>query len=417
MSHMSQPASQTQWYLARDGQQYGPLSETELHKIVELGHLQPTDLLWREGFADWRPALVVFPPRRPGVPRPPAAAPRPPGLAGLHAPPGAREQWPPRQGPMARGAAGAGMRQGHPLREPGPEPEEGPSRGGRLKRAVVVLLCLGALGAAGSFAYPRREMLIEYMRTLPSRLPGGLLGTQTSQTNADRRNVEASPLAGFVGAPKSVDAALQATPLWRVVKQEFPDWYGERLKEAEGLAAQNKDDAAIAQQMARALVALRRENAKHALAASFPHLKAVATAFYDNLVQLRKHSAEACYEFISKGEASPTVISLMQSPKHTAHLQAQVTAVFEAVADGRKSPRVYPRPRQADYDLLIADLARRGWSKADVQTFGDPRALSQAGPEKFCQLVHDWFAAQLALKDEEVQLRLLVEALRPLFAG
>jgi hypothetical protein len=215
-----------------------------------------------------------------------------------------------------------------------------------------------------------------------------------------------------------MDAALQGTTLWRLLKQEFPDWYAERLKQAAGLSAQHKDDPAIAQEMARALVALRRENAKHALAAGFPRLKAVAMAFRDNLVLLRKHSPEACYEFISKGEASPTVISLMQDPKYGARLHEQVTSVFEAVADGRKSPpRVYPRPSQADYDLLLADLAKRGWSKADVQTFGDPRALSQAGPEKFCQLVHDWFAAQLALKDEEVQLRLLVEALKPLFAG
>jgi hypothetical protein len=59
---MSAPGAHSQWYLARDGQQYGPLSETELGKFVELGHLQPTDLLWREGFPDWRPAMVVFPP-------------------------------------------------------------------------------------------------------------------------------------------------------------------------------------------------------------------------------------------------------------------------------------------------------------------------------------------------------------------
>ena len=73
---MSAPASQTQWYLARDGQQYGPLSEPELAKFIELGHLQPTDLLWRDGFPDWRPAMVVFPPQR-HAPRPaPGRGPR-----------------------------------------------------------------------------------------------------------------------------------------------------------------------------------------------------------------------------------------------------------------------------------------------------------------------------------------------------
>src|ERR1044071_5178753 len=71
---MSPPVSQNQWYLARDGQQFGPLSEPELAKFIELGHLQPTDLLWREGFPDWRPALVVFPPRKPAPQRPAPSA-------------------------------------------------------------------------------------------------------------------------------------------------------------------------------------------------------------------------------------------------------------------------------------------------------------------------------------------------------
>src|SRR4029079_15720647 len=64
MDPMSPPVAQTQWYLARDGQQYGPLTEAELAKVSEMGHLQPTDLLWRDGFPDWRPAMIVFPPRK-----------------------------------------------------------------------------------------------------------------------------------------------------------------------------------------------------------------------------------------------------------------------------------------------------------------------------------------------------------------
>ena len=67
---MSAPASPVQWYLARDGQQFGPISEAELAKFIELGHLQPNDLLWREGFPDWRPAMVVFPPRAQAAMRP-----------------------------------------------------------------------------------------------------------------------------------------------------------------------------------------------------------------------------------------------------------------------------------------------------------------------------------------------------------
>ena len=48
------------WYLARDGQQFGPLSDDEMNKFNELGHLRTTDLVWRKGFSDWRPAGEVF---------------------------------------------------------------------------------------------------------------------------------------------------------------------------------------------------------------------------------------------------------------------------------------------------------------------------------------------------------------------
>ena len=71
---MSQNNEQIEWYIARDGQQHGPLSQAELDKFVEFGHLKPNDLLWRAGFPDWRVASAVFqiPPPPPAVPVPPA---------------------------------------------------------------------------------------------------------------------------------------------------------------------------------------------------------------------------------------------------------------------------------------------------------------------------------------------------------
>jgi hypothetical protein len=58
---MSNSASRVEWFLSRGGQPHGPLSERELAKFIELGHLRPDDLLWRVGFEDWRPATLVFP--------------------------------------------------------------------------------------------------------------------------------------------------------------------------------------------------------------------------------------------------------------------------------------------------------------------------------------------------------------------
>jgi GYF domain 2 len=43
-----------------DRQRYGPLSDAEMRKFRELGHLVPSDLVWRKGFANWMPADTVF---------------------------------------------------------------------------------------------------------------------------------------------------------------------------------------------------------------------------------------------------------------------------------------------------------------------------------------------------------------------
>jgi hypothetical protein len=66
---------------------------------------------------------------------------------------------------------------------------------------------------------------------------------------------------------------------------------------------------------------------------------------------------------------------------------------------------------------LARDLTQRGCTQADMQLFSDERALAHAGAVKVCQRVKDWFAAQLAIKDADMQLRLLVDSLKPTVAG
>lgn len=58
---MSGSETDIQWFIARDGKQHGPVSDVELKKLVELAHLKANDLVWRQGFTDWRTAVSVFP--------------------------------------------------------------------------------------------------------------------------------------------------------------------------------------------------------------------------------------------------------------------------------------------------------------------------------------------------------------------
>jgi len=399
---MPAPSSQHQWYLARDGEQYGPLSDPELAKFVELGHLQPTDLLWREGFPDWRQAQVVFPPLAAG------AGGRKEGATAPQA--GAKPAVAPSMDAMRPGAdaVDAGKRAVAVTgRDDDAEPRRRLLGGGLLKRLLVIAIILAGVW----FAWLWRADLGKFIGAFSTSSPSSVLAA------SDRNGIEVPPLRGFGGDAAQLDTNFQATPLWRILKREYPEWYSERLKEIVALSQQSKDDTHIAQLMGRALVALRRQQTDNALSASLPNLKRIASTFYDNLAELRKQSTEACFAFISQGEASPMIVALLQGSPHTARLQTQLVSVFEAAADGRKVPRVYPKPRKTDYETLATALTSLGWSQADMQLFSDERELARAAPDKICQLVHDWFAAQLGLKDADVQLRLLVDSLRPVVAG
>jgi hypothetical protein len=381
---MPGPAEYSPWYLARDGQQFGPITEAEMAKLVEMGHLQPNDLLWRDGFPDWRPALVVFPQRGPSLapgPRPTRAAPgRSAHLAGAD-----------RSG---RAAA---------------DDYDRPSGGRAAVVGVLLLLVVLASGAGLAFTYS--EQL--------AALVGSLTASSGAMGIADRKSLEAPPLAGFrAGSSEAIDASLQATALWRVIKREFPDWYAKRLDEAAALARENKDDAVVGQYVARKIVELRRQQAANGLSATQRTLKTVATAYLDALTRLSSAGGEACGGFVRQGEAEPLVVALLQGSEHTAYLQAYLTAVFEAIAEGRQLPRVHPQPTQAQYAMLAKELtAKRGWTQEDFRALSSKQSMAQAPPEKVCKLVSDFFAAHLALPDPDAQMRLLVDSLRSVFAG
>ena len=62
-----------QWYIARDGQTFGPYTSEQVQELSRIRPFLPTDQMLREGTQEWRPALTIedlFPP-------PPAPEPEP----------------------------------------------------------------------------------------------------------------------------------------------------------------------------------------------------------------------------------------------------------------------------------------------------------------------------------------------------
>jgi len=47
------------WYYSKNGEQMGPVSQEELFAKTRGGEILPSDLIWREGMADWMPLSRV----------------------------------------------------------------------------------------------------------------------------------------------------------------------------------------------------------------------------------------------------------------------------------------------------------------------------------------------------------------------
>ncbi len=396
-----------QWYIAREGKQHGPLSDVEMRTFVAQGHLKPTDLIWRPGFADWRPAPAVFPFQQP---EPPPAAPRAPTTQGRRPEP-------------ARGPAPAAS-QAQPTFEPDRiRVSQGSDdrRGSGARRAVGLVVLLALLGGGGWYAWQSGTF---------SQLSAGLTSTSEGEqvptvaapdsTTAPAAETTVAPTvssAEVEAGAQQLDTRIEKLAAWNVVKREFPDWYSDQLRQAAKLTAEKQPDAAVDKHLTEALVALRRQHANDALSASTPRLKEVATAFLNNLKVLSGKSIGACYGFISQGEMSPVVLELLRSPEEGTAVQSQVAAIFEAIADGRKTPTTHDKAVKEDYDVLVQELTKLGWKEADLQTFSNPTLLSREPPERVCQMVQDWFSAHLGVADQGTQERLLVETLKPVVSG
>ena len=295
MSDSEQPI---EWYLARDGQQFGPLNDVELKKFVELGHMRPNDLLWRQGFPDWRPASSVFPTGRPAAQ--PASNPATPDRTGpadgqramaQAKPEGERaDNVQPRRGPRrGRRPAGRATTAGQPASsgprgQPAASPQRradarpaeqrsartAPARKRRSYGPLVVFLLLVTVLAGMALALHQTGRLSALLADfgLTDVSGSGATGTATSTaanaSPAPKSSPSQSVLLAVGSSAPEVDSNFQKTALWRLLKAEFPDWYAEQIRETARLGSEQKDEKAIAKYLADAMVALRRKHVAEA---------------------------------------------------------------------------------------------------------------------------------------------------------
>jgi len=473
MSNTEQPG--IQWYLARDGQQFGPVSEAELRKLIELGHLRASDLVWNAAYTDWQPAQAAIDQLK--LAAPPTAAPTaPPQTQSNPAQTGTISQPatganpttdPTTTAPQRDATAGRSLREAVRAAEPEPQPqtqapsgyapagdggpsgygatgyeftggESGPAgtavsapEGGRRHgdefefaeaaprrrrspgKAIAAMLAIGVLGFGGWVAYENRDQLGALMASSDTSSDGTPVVRADGET-ATRVNAAAP---GGSAAPAGRDVALLKTPLWASIAKAFPNWVDERKIEADQMQRTGQQPAVIRDHLIKSIAKLRRQHANEALAASPNTLRSLASAFLANLQSLTQRDSDTCYAFISRGETSPKVLALMSDPQASGAIEKQMRLVIDAIVDGRDKPNTYLPPRRNDYKVISDELTKMGWTNDDMTLFGDPQALAKADPGKVCQLVTDWFTAQLMVTDPGIQSRLLVQSLRPVVAG
>ena len=458
------------WFIARDGRQHGPVSDLEMRKLVELGHLRQTDLLWRQGFPDWRPAPAVFAPSPPS-PAPFAAdrvrtvqpsqtvMPRFDATGGRGAALGASATAA-TTAAAAAAAHGTPMGQGWPQpewRAPQPEPRTSPQfipggtqpnlnqsyRGSlsqgdpsyaapaprtKLKRATAALVVLGLLG--GGYAVMRHGGTLKNL--VASKLSKAPVETSRPTATA---TIAAAPAPAAPGgaAPveavavaavpvsaekvKALEANLQQLAHWKLVSAEFPDWYRATVDTAARSSAEGKSEAEVAKGLTYALAKLRQSQAEAALGASSASLKQLAVAFKNTVAGMAKQGTPVCMSFIMSGETSDAIAPIIADPTKNVEINAHFLAVFTAVAEGRKAAVAHADPADGDYKLLVDELKKAGWTQSELELFADPKGANRATPERYCQMMQDFFTAHLTIADPAVQERLLHRTLKLVVAG
>ncbi|MEN2495153.1 MAG: hypothetical protein TECD_01071 [Hyphomicrobiaceae bacterium hypho_1] len=379
---MSNKNANVEWFLARNGQQYGPLSNTELDKFIELGHLRPSDLVWRAGFEEWLTADQIFP---------------------------------------------VGQLKTDTFVSTNPESNipfhNSECESGNKSYTIITLasaiLTITMLG--GWLVYSNRvtleRVILDTAKTSYMQLHSIFNTTFIKINDAIAVKISQSHIPTQNISHVEPKLALLSTKFWNDIRNQDEVWARRQEKSLAKLRTNSKSEAERLKFAVKALVNWRRQNADKILTANPNHLRQLAKTFTNSLKYLANQNIKACYGFISQGELSPSVLKLYNNKTHLAVLGEQVEAIVAAAKNKNLTLELYPEPNEDDFKTMTRLLNGRGWTQEDIDLFSNPAALSSAPEAKVCKLVTEWFEVQLNLSSSSSQIRLLAASLRPVIRG
>ncbi|HFB2048503.1 MAG: DUF4339 domain-containing protein [Hyphomicrobiaceae bacterium] len=462
---MSEADTYIEWYLARNGQQHGPLSDAELNKFRELGHLKPDDLVWRAGFPEWRTADDVFPEYQSGAATLLSAETEEPNDFSVDATPEMQyylEKQTESLDGISKSRLGSQDYNQHlnsveksdePVLQIQQNLESATAQYRRrtgirscqesstqpinqeefhndckyersVKNQILIIIVITTLAIAILSSWYINSNQIPIIKIITDFIHKSYLHVHTTVnapagTTIKSVTVEIPTTETYEKNILGIEPRLTilSEKFWSDMRAHDGVWAGEQEQLLAKLRSNGRPELERLEFVVSALVSWRRRNADKILTTEPYYLRQIAQTFADNLRYLQNQDVKACYGFISQGELSPSVLTLYNNATHLTVLGAQIEAIIAAAENRGQNSESYSEPSEDDFKVMTKLLSNRGWTQGDVNLFSNPAALSVAPEATVCRLVSEWFEVQLQVSSTDRQMRLLAASLSPVIRG
>jgi uncharacterized protein DUF4339 len=397
----------TSLFIFRAGQEHGPISEEAFRELVNLGQLEVDDLVRYEGAIDWLPVAPFFERLRTDANEPLASSVDQAGQAAT---------------PEGDALAPARRRR---------------INGGTIFWGVIIVVIIGvAASSPGSIPY-------RWAGAINGAIFGAIAGGLVALLHyLIKKKLKIAPISitmivGFI-AGQALESSinflggvfydqrvkpavtetlfsqqLDGMPIYQALKRADPEaYYGLRSELLKRVAngASGRDIETYSETYT---ASFRRANADVALAAPSYALAALMQTLIDILNYLHSLDETLCREYVLQAFGSERIRALARQSAFSALVQRQATAVFDTIAQGRKYRQVYEPVAEADIQLAIQELQRRGWSEQMRAALAEPNQLRTLPAGLVCRIRREWLAIIASLPDP-ARTRWYREVLGPL---